>query len=180
MSLVCFITSVYKHGSFLQDEDFVIDKDDGGSPTDDSGEEESDASESGDEKEKPGKKESRKETSSSKATSSKKKSRDGDEDASKKKKQKKKKDPNAPKRAMSGFMFFSQMERENVKKSNPGIVFTDVGRVLGDKWKKMTAEEKEPYEAKARQDQKRYREEISGYKNQQPMNIDSGNESDSS
>lgn len=36
---------------FLQDEDFVIDKDDGGSPTDDSGEEESDASESGDEKE---------------------------------------------------------------------------------------------------------------------------------
>ncbi|KAG6719788.1 hypothetical protein I3842_03G024400 [Carya illinoinensis] len=163
-----------------EDEDFVIDKDDGGSPTDDSGEEESDASESGDEKEKPGKKESRKETMSSKATSSKKKSRDGDEDASKKKKQKKKKDPNAPKRAMSGFMFFSQMERENVKKSNPGIVFTEVGRVLGDKWKKMTAEEKEPYEAKARQDQKRYREEISGYKNQQPMNIDSGNESDSS
>jgi len=60
---------------------------------------------------KPAKKESRKETSS-KASSSKKKSRDGDEDGSKKKKQKKKKDPNAPKRAMSGFMFFSQMERE--------------------------------------------------------------------
>ena len=35
----------------LQDEDFVLGKDDGGSPTDDSGEEESDASESGDEKE---------------------------------------------------------------------------------------------------------------------------------
>lgn len=61
---------------------------------------------------KPVKKDSRKEPSSSKASSSKKKSKDGDEDASKKKKQKKKKDPNAPKRAMSGFMFFSQMERE--------------------------------------------------------------------
>lgn len=36
---------------FLQDEDFVAEKDDGGSPTDDSGEEDSDASESGDEKE---------------------------------------------------------------------------------------------------------------------------------
>lgn len=36
--------------SFLQDEDFVVDKDDGGSPTDDSGDE-SDASESGGEKE---------------------------------------------------------------------------------------------------------------------------------
>lgn len=124
----------------MQDEDFVADKDDGGSPTDDSGEEESDASESGGEKEvailfislgekifymkfhaqsltksfflqKPAKKEPKKESASLKVSSSKKKSKDGDEDG-KKKKQKKKKDPNAPKRAMSGFMFFSQMERE--------------------------------------------------------------------
>jgi structure-specific recognition protein 1 len=47
----------------------------------------------------------------------------------------------------------------------------------------VTAEEKEPYEAKARVDKIRYKDEISGYKNQQaqaqPMNIDSGNESDS-
>ena len=34
-----------------QDEDFVLDKDDGGSPTDDSDEDESDASDSGEEKE---------------------------------------------------------------------------------------------------------------------------------
>lgn len=60
---------------------------------------------------KPLKKDSKKEPSSSKATS-KRKPNDGDKDGSKKRKQKKKKDPNAPKRAMSGFMFFSQMERE--------------------------------------------------------------------
>ncbi|GAY61909.1 hypothetical protein CUMW_213640 [Citrus unshiu] len=160
------------------DSDFVADKDDGGSPTDDSGEEDSDASESGGEKEKPAKKESKKESSSVKASTSKKKSRDGDEDG-KKKKQKKKKDPNAPKRAMSGFIFFSQMERENIKKSNPGIAFTDVGRVLGERWKKMSVEEREPYESKARADKKRYKDEISGYKNPKPMDIDSGNESDS-
>lgn len=35
----------------MQDEDFVLDKDDEGSPTDDSGDEESDASDSGGEKE---------------------------------------------------------------------------------------------------------------------------------
>lgn len=163
-----------------EDEDFVIDKDDGGSPTDDSGGEDSDASESGGEKEKPAKKELKKEPSTSKVPASKKKSKEVDEDGPKKKKQKKKKDPNAPKRAMPGFMFFSQMERENVKKTNPGISFTDVGRVLGDKWKKMSAEEKEPYEAKARQDKIRYKDEISGYKNtSQPMNVDSGNDSDS-
>jgi len=44
--------------------------------------------------------------------SGKKKSKDEEEDGTKKRKQKKKKDPNAPKRAMSGFMFFSQAERE--------------------------------------------------------------------
>ncbi|XP_073224112.1 FACT complex subunit SSRP1 isoform X2 [Cicer arietinum] len=160
-----------------EDEDFVLDKDDEGSPTDDSGGDDSDASQSGGETEKPAKKEPKKDLPS-KASTSKKKSKDADEDGVKKK-QKKKKDPNAPKRALSGFMFFSQMERENLKKTNPGISFTDVGRVLGEKWKKMSAEEKEPYEAKAQADKKRYKDELSGYKNPQPMNIDSGNESDS-
>ncbi|XP_019442642.1 PREDICTED: FACT complex subunit SSRP1-like [Lupinus angustifolius] len=164
-----------------EDEDFVLDKDDGGSPTDDSGGEDSDGSQSGsdDEKEKPAKKEPKKDLSS-KASTSKRKPKEAEEDG-KKKKQKKKKDPNAPKRALSGFMFFSQMERENLKKTNPGISFTDVGRVLGEKWKKMSAEEKEPYEAKARADKIRYKDEISGYnKTPQPTNVDSGNESDSS
>lgn len=42
-----------------------------------------------------------------------------------------------------------------------------------------TAEEKEPYEAKAREDKQRYKDEISDYKNTQPMNIDSANVTDS-
>lgn len=62
---------------------------------------------------KPGKKEAKKDPSASKAPA-KKKPREGADDGStsKKKKPKKKKDPNAPKRAISGFMFFSKMERE--------------------------------------------------------------------
>ncbi|KAM0932683.1 putative chromatin remodeling & transcriptional activation HMG family [Dioscorea sansibarensis] len=163
-----------------EDEDFVAEKDDGGSPTDDSGEEESDASESAGEREKPVKKDLKKEAAAVKASSSKKKAKDGEEDGSKKRRQKKKKDPNAPKRAMSGFMFFSNSERENIKKINPGLSFTDVGRALGDKWKKMSAEEKEPFEGMARADMKRYREAMAGYKSgASAMNIDSGNESDS-
>ncbi|XP_042509917.1 FACT complex subunit SSRP1 [Macadamia integrifolia] len=162
-----------------EDEDFVAEKDDGGSPTDDSGGEDSDASESGGEKEKPAKKEARQDPSASKASStSKRKSKDGDENGVKKRKPKKKKDPNMPKRAMSGFMYFSQMERENIRKDNPGIPFTDVARVLGERWKKMTAEEKDPYEAKARVDQKRYKDAMADY-NKNPTNVDSGNESDS-
>ena len=57
---------------------------------------------------KPAKKESKKDLPF-KASTSKKKSKD-DEDG--KKKKQKKKDPNAPKREMSGFMFFSKLERE--------------------------------------------------------------------
>ncbi|KAI6700586.1 hypothetical protein NL676_014910 [Syzygium grande] len=153
-----------------EDEDFVVDKDDGGSPTDDSGDEESDASESGDEKEKFAKKESRKEV---KASSSKKKAKAGDEDGSKKKKQKKK-DPNAPKKAMSGYNFFLQMESEKMKRSNPGLSFGDVSREIADKWRGMSVEEKEPYVAKAAADKKRYQEELSGYKStSQAMNVDS-------
>ncbi|GAB4824656.1 FACT complex subunit ssrp1 [Ancistrocladus abbreviatus] len=160
-----------------EDEDFVADKDDGGSPTDDSGEEGSDASESGDDKEKPAKRE--KKDPSLLKTSVKRKSKDRDEDGAKKRKQKKKKDPNAPKKPMTGFMYFSQAERENLKKERPGITFLEMGKVLGDRWRNMSAEEKEPYIAKAHVDKKRYKDEIGGYKNPQPSTIDSGNESDS-
>ncbi|KAL6518900.1 FACT complex subunit ssrp1 [Orobanche hederae] len=160
-----------------EDEDFVAHKDDGGSPTDDSGEEESDASDSGEEKEAPAKKKP-KELSIPKASSSRKKTKDVEDDGSKKKKPKKKKDPNAPKRAISAFMFFSQTERENLKKTNPGLAFTEVGRVLGERWNKLTAEEKAPYEAKAMVDKKRYAEEIRGYKNPQTTLVDSADESD--
>lgn len=159
-----------------EDEDFVADKDDGGSPTDDSGEEESDASDTGDEKERPAKKEKKDITLPK--PSGKKKSKDEEEDGTKKRKQKKKKDPNAPKRAMSGFMFFSQAERENTKKENPGISFLEIGKALGEKWRNMSAEEKEPYEAKARADKKRYKDEIGGYKSTQTANAASAVESD--
>ncbi|KAL5722625.1 FACT complex subunit ssrp1 [Ranunculus cassubicifolius] len=169
-----------------EDEDFVAEKDDSGSPTDDSGGEESDASISEGEKEKPAKKEAaRKEAPMPKASSSKKRVKDVDEEGgAKKRKPKKKKDPNAPKKAMSGFMFFSNTERENVKKSNPGIAFTDVGKALGEKWRNLTAEEKEPYEAMAKADKKRYSDAMAGYKSSGsgapvPTLIDSGNESDS-
>lgn len=157
-----------------EDEDFVADGDDEGSPTDDSGEGESDAGGSGNE-EKPFKKKPKKDISAPKPSSSRKKP--GDEDGSKKKKQKKK-DPNAPKRALSAFMFFSQSEREAVKKSNPGIPFTEVGKVLGERWNKMSAEEKAPYEAKARADKQRYNDQISGYRNPPSVNIESGSGSD--
>jgi hypothetical protein len=71
------------------------------------------------------------------------------------------KDPNAPKRPLSAYMFFSSDWRERVKAENPGVGFGmclplppsahpadaaslgEVGKLLGAKWKEMDDSEKE-------------------------------------
>ncbi|KQK07178.1 hypothetical protein BRADI_2g33580v3 [Brachypodium distachyon] len=142
-----------------EDEDFVADKDDSGSPSDDS-DEGSDASLSGGESEKS----SKKEASSSKPPV-KRKPKSGDTEGSEKRKpKKKKKDPNAPKRALAPFMYFSKAERANLKSSNPVLGTTDIAKKLGEKWQKMSAEEKQPYVEQHLVDKKRYQEETAAYR----------------
>ncbi|MCO5586962.1 hypothetical protein L7F22_040907 [Adiantum nelumboides] len=143
-----------------EDEDFVAEKDDSGSPSDDSDEEGSDASEGGDE-ERPVK-EKRKESAAPKPASARKKKREDVEGDGKKKRRKK--DPNAPKRAISSFMYFSQAEREVLKRTNPGLAFKEVAKVLGERWKKLSEEEKEPYENSAKLDKVRYSKEMTEYR----------------
>ncbi len=65
-------------------------------------------------------------------------------DGEPKKKGRKKKDPNAPKAGLSAFMFFSSAQRESVKADNPGIAFGEVGKILGERWKALTPEDKAP------------------------------------
>ncbi|GMM47835.1 high-mobility group nucleosome-binding protein [Pichia kluyveri] len=78
-------------------------------------------------------------------------------------KERKKKDPNAPKRALSAYMFFANAERDKVRADNPGIQFGQIGKLLGEKWKSMDAEMREPHEAKAEADKKRYEMEKIAY-----------------
>lgn len=59
------------------------------------------------------------------------------------KKTKKKKDPNAPKRPLSAFMFYSQKHRPLVKKENPEATFADVAKILGEQWKALDESQKE-------------------------------------
>lgn len=87
------------------------------------------------------------------------------EDGSKKKKRRKK-DPNAPKRALSAFMRFQLAERKRMKEDGdqPSMAFQEVSKSIGEKWKRMSATEKEPYEAETRVDQERYKKQMIGYK----------------
>ncbi|KAK8523292.1 hypothetical protein V6N13_113241 [Hibiscus sabdariffa] len=181
------------------DEDFVLVKDDGGSPTD--------ARKSGDEKKasdfrwklanklylslsyiriweiqgpakkEPPKKEAGAAAASAASTSSKASRKNGREGQDNRKNKRKKKDLIAPKKWLSGFMFFAREERENVKRSNPGVSFREIAQLIRDRWRKMTLEEQEPYEAKSRIDKKRYVDEKEGNNNPHPMKIDSRNES---
>jgi structure-specific recognition protein 1 len=70
-----------------------------------------------------------------------KKSSTGDGD--KKKGEKKKKDPNAPKKGLSGYMFFVKEKRAEVAAKHPEMAFGDLGKELGRLWKEVTGEEKE-------------------------------------
>ncbi|KAF9558522.1 hypothetical protein CPC08DRAFT_819299 [Agrocybe pediades] len=76
---------------------------------------------------------------------------------------KSKKDPNAPKRALSAYMFFSQDWRERIKAENPDAGFGEVGKLLGAKWKELDDSEKKPYIEKAARDKERADEAKASY-----------------
>jgi hypothetical protein len=46
----------------------------------------------------------------------------------------KRKDPNAPKRAMTAYMLFSQEKRTHIKNEHPTVGFGQVGKLLGEAW----------------------------------------------
>jgi hypothetical protein len=76
---------------------------------------------------------------------------------------KKKKDPNAPKKALSAYMFFAQANRDKVKKENPDATFGELGKLLGKQWSKASKSDKAKYEAKANKDKERYEKEKAKY-----------------
>ncbi|XP_014672267.1 PREDICTED: high mobility group protein DSP1-like isoform X1 [Priapulus caudatus] len=76
----------------------------------------------------------------------------------------KKKDPNAPKRAMSGFFWFCQDGRQVVRNINPGWGVGDVAKELGKRWGVLAPDVKANYNAMAQKDKKRYEIEMKSWK----------------
>ena len=84
------------------------------------------------------------------------------------KKKRKKKDPNAPKKALTAFIFFSNDKRAEVtaelKAANPDIKgVAEVGKKLGEMWKLLSDDDKEPYNKQAEADKERYAKEMENY-----------------
>ncbi|CBZ52635.1 Zgc:123215, related [Neospora caninum Liverpool] len=79
-------------------------------------------------------------------------------DEKKRRNGRKKKDPNAPRRALSAFMFFAKEKRTEIVAAHPELKsqMTKVGKMVGEAWGKLTPEERKPFEEKAAQDKARY------------------------
>jgi len=77
---------------------------------------------------------------------------------------KKKKDPNAPKRATTAFMFYSSKMRPIIKEELPDTKFTEMGKLIGEKWRELSSEDKKEFEAMADEDKERYSKQLAKYK----------------
>uniref|UniRef100_A0A183C328 HMG box domain-containing protein n=1 Tax=Globodera pallida TaxID=36090 RepID=A0A183C328_GLOPA len=92
----------------------------------------------------------------------------GGEDVLKRKKRAKK-DPNAPKRALSAFFFFSNEKRQEVSGEHPEWKVGQIAQELGIRWKALSDDERAVYEKKAQEDKERYAEEMRVYRNEKAV-----------
>lgn len=92
-------------------------------------------------------------------------------------KKKKKKDPNAPKRGLNAYMFFSKEMRPKIMEENPGLGMGEVGKLLGQKYKELTDDEKAKYDEMAAADKTRYEEEMETYEKPEDSGDDNEDES---
>ncbi|KAF8821590.1 HMG (high mobility group) box domain-containing protein [Cardiosporidium cionae] len=80
-------------------------------------------------------------------------------------KKKAQKDPNAPKRALSSYMYFAKDKRQDILRSNPSLKseVTKISKMIGEVWGKLSEKDKIPYVKKAANDKQRYEKEKAAY-----------------
>jgi len=84
-------------------------------------------------------------------------------------KTKRPKDPNAPKRALSGFFWFSNEHRGKIKDANPDFGVGDIAKELGKMWADCDEGTRSKYEEMAEKDRMRYDKEKTAYQLKQKV-----------
>lgn len=64
-------------------------------------------------------------------------------------KTKKQKDPNRPKRPLTAFMCYSGARRGQIRTEQPELSMIEISKMIGDEWKNLSLEKKQPYHDKA-------------------------------
>ena len=87
------------------------------------------------------------------------------------KQKRRKKDPNLPKRPRASYVFFTFDERPKIVKefNDPPLKFTEIGHILGERWRELKPEERETFEERAEGDKLRYEREMKEYKKRSPL-----------
>ncbi|KAF0424560.1 non-histone chromosomal protein 6 [Gigaspora margarita] len=83
---------------------------------------------------------------------------------SKPKRVKKAKDPNAPKKPPNAYMQFSKVKRSEIKEANPDASAKELLTLIGETWRKMSDEEKKPYQDMVKVAMIKYEEQMKSYK----------------
>lgn len=74
----------------------------------------------------------------------------------------------APKRPCTAFTLFVQSAREGARQEFPQLGFTDLAKILANRWKDMGDAEKSHFSARADADHQRYLLELQAFKQAQP------------
>ena len=84
-----------------------------------------------------------------------------------------------PKKPLSAYIYFSQVTREQIKKGNPKLSVAAIMKEVTNRWSEMSEKEKEPYFTEAKEDKRRYEEEIAKMKQKPTKSEEQDNEGDS-
>lgn len=76
---------------------------------------------------------------------------------------KKHKDPNRPKKPKSGFLYFCDDTRSEIRKQNPSFTMPQIMKELGKQWSSYTDEQKEVYNIRYREAKDIYDDTIEEY-----------------
>jgi HMG (high mobility group) box len=71
-------------------------------------------------------------------------------------------DKNAPDRPPSAYVIFSNNIREEVRCQN--LSFTEIAKLVGDRWQKLSSDEKDPFESKASEAKEKFNVQLAQYK----------------
>lgn len=74
-----------------------------------------------------------------------------------------KKDPSKPRGRLSAYMYFGQTLRPALRQQHPEASVTELAKLIGQKWRELSDDDKKPYEDLAEQDKERYRREMENY-----------------
>ena len=56
-----------------------------------------------------------------------------------------------PSRPISGYLVFASDARKRLAQTNPGLSFADIGRIIGDQWRRLPQPDRERYDERARE-----------------------------